>query len=644
MAKSLVFGNGRLHVGLDEHGLVHDLYYPYIGLENHLPPHGLPHKVGIFVDGWLSWLDEPGWHITVNYHDATMIGETVATNEALGVRLELTDAVDCQTNMFVRSIHIINLRSDERVLNLYCHQAFMIGDSASSDSAQYRPDLPAVMHYKGNRVFMASLSSSGVDFDDFSIGTYDVEQNSGTFRDAEDGSLARNMVENGHVDSTIGLTLSLGAYDSVRASYVLVASETIYEAEHSLDEFRTNGTMHYLARTASHWRAWTGRARLSTRLDERYRKAVDQSLIVIAAHLDARGAVMASLDSSLRHHPQDDAYNFCWPRDAVYVLWPLLRLGYTDELLTFFDFAMRGMHEDGYLYHKYRADGSLGSTWLPYKHPDGSVHPPIQSDETAAVLFLLGQYYRHTNEQAFITRYYETLVEPMANFLAGYTSDDGLPLPSYDLWEHSYMTHTYTTAITYASLLEASEIADAYGRSADGVRWRAAAEAMQSASNCLCDSENRYYYKGYSVGEHGERHFDETVDISSVYGAFMFGLFDVEHEELISAVTTARERLGDGGGLYARFIGDDYYGDSSTPNLWPVVSLWMAEIALERDELDEAETILDAVMSLRSSSGLLPEQVDSKTRTSTSLTPLVWSHAELISALIDYSQTKRSDA
>lgn len=640
MAKSLVFGNGYMHVGLDEHGLVHDLYYPYVGLENHLPPHGLPHKIGVFVDGWLSWLDEPGWHITAQYHDGTMIGETVATNDALGVRLELTDTVDSEVNAFVRSIHVINLRADERTLTLYCYQAFMIGDSASSDSAQYRPDLPAVMHYKGNRVVMVSLISGGAEFDDFSIGRYDTSTHSGTFRDAEDGSLAQNMVENGSVDSTMGLTVSLDAYDSVRASYILVASETVNEGEHLLDEVMTNGVMHYLARTAAYWRAWTGKTKLSMRLDERYRKALNESLLVIAAHLDARGAVMASLDSSLRNHPQDDAYNFCWPRDAVYALWPLLRLGYTDELLAFFDFVARGIHEDGYVYHKYRADGSLGSTWLPYKHLDGSIHPPIQSDETAATLFLLGQYYRHTSDQAFITRYYETLVEPMANFLAGHTTDDGLPLPSYDLWEHQYLTHTYTTAITYASLLEASELADAYGRSADGARWRTAAEAMQSASSCFYNREEAYFYKGFSLGEDGERQFDTTLDSSSLYGAFMFGLFDLESEELDASVQTARKRLGHNG-LYTRFIGDDYYGNPDTPNLWPVVSLWMAEIALERDELDEAESTLDAVLTLSNSSGLLPEQVSPDTHSSTSLTPLVWSHAELISALIDHTQTKR---
>lgn len=643
MARSLVFGNGRLHVGLDDRGLVRDMYYPYVGLENHLSPPGLVHKIGVFVDGRLSWLDDDGWNVTAGYHDGTMIGETIATHDALGLRLELTDAVDCETTVFVRTIHVINLKNEARQVSLYCHQAFMIGDSASSDTAEYRPDLPALMHYKRNRVFFATLQSEESSFDDFSVGKYDLEAENGTFCDAEDGKLAQNTVENGRVDSVMGLKLALGAYDSKRASYVLLAAEDHDEAERQFNEVMTGGALHYLARTAAYWRAWVARARVAPRLDERQTTALHESLLVTAAHLDARGAVMAGLDGGLRNHPQDDTYNFCWPRDAAYVLWPLLRLGYTSEALAFFDFAGRVIHPDGYLHHKYLADGSLGSTWLPYVHPDGTVHQPIQADETAAVLFLLGQYFRHTADQTFLTRYYELLIEPMANFLSSYTSEDGLPLPSYDLWEHSYLTHTYTTAVTYASLLEASGLADAYGRSADSAKWRAAAEAMKNASGCLYNREKQYFHKGFIVNAAGEKQFDDTMDISSLYGAFMYGLFDLESEELEVAIQTARERFKNGV-LYTRFDGDDYYGDPGAPNLWPVVSLWMAEIAIERDELSEAEAIFDAVLSLRSPSGMLPEQVNPHTREAASLSPLVWSHAELMSALIDYTQAERSDA
>ena len=640
MAKSLVFGNGRLHVGLDNHGFVSDLYFPYVGLENHLSP-GLSHKFGVYVDGHLSWLDDKGWTTASSYHHATMIGETIVTHATLGLRIEFTDAVDQKTDMFVRSIHVVNTTGDARTVSVYCYQAFMIGGSTASDTVQYRPDLPGVVHYKGDRVFLATLQSGTTWFDDFSTGRFDVAASSGTFRDAEDGHLERNAVENGRVDSTLGMQLALDPYDSKRVSYVLIATRSVEAAEALFAEFAENTSTPYLARTAASWYAWTQEARLPATLSEAQRRYIYDSLVIIAAHIDSHGAVMASLDSELRNHPQDDAYNFCWPRDAVYALWPLLRLGYTRELLSFFDFAVRGVHDDGYMQHKYRADGSLGSTWLPYEHPDGSVHPPIQSDETAAVLFLAGQFYRHTAEQAFLSRYYETLVEPMANFLAGYTDTDGLPLPSYDLWEHNFSTSTYTTALTYAALLEAVELADVYGRTTDSARWRAAAETIQTAAACLYNPTTQYFYRGFTTAQNGEKQFDERIDSSSLYGAFMFGLYNIDSDTMTAAIATAQTVL-QRNNLYARFVGDSYYGNSTTPNLWPVVSLWMAEIALERDDVGAADSIIAAVLALRSSGGMLPEQVDPETFAATSLSPLVWSHAELISALIDYSQVQRS--
>ena len=35
MAKAFVLGNGSMMIGLGRDGLVYDLYYPYVGLENH---------------------------------------------------------------------------------------------------------------------------------------------------------------------------------------------------------------------------------------------------------------------------------------------------------------------------------------------------------------------------------------------------------------------------------------------------------------------------------------------------------------------------------------------------------------------------------------------------------------------------------
>ena len=60
MARPVVLSNGELHVGINNFGLVHDFYYPYVGLNNHSAGKSTQHRVGVWVDGQLSWLDTPG--------------------------------------------------------------------------------------------------------------------------------------------------------------------------------------------------------------------------------------------------------------------------------------------------------------------------------------------------------------------------------------------------------------------------------------------------------------------------------------------------------------------------------------------------------------------------------------------------------
>lgn len=641
MARQLVFANGHLHVGLNEFGLVHDLYFPRVGLESHIAPSSLAHKVGVYVDGALSWLDSGDWVVSIAYHDGTMVGDTVATNNNLGLRVEFTDVVDYQFNLWARSIHVMNLWDIERPVKLYCHQAFTIGESTTSDSAQYRPDLPGIMHYKGNRVFLASLKVKDRYFDDFSIGKFDVEGGYGTYRDAEDGLLDKNLVENGRVDSVMGVELTIGASASARADYSLLAAESVEDVEIIFENISKAGLAVCVERTANYWRDWLLRAAVPRDISDEQRQALNTSLLVVKAHINSEGAVMASLDSSLKNHPQDDAYNFCWGRDAAYALWPLVRLGYNEEFLGFMEFTKRTISQDGYLHHKYRADGSLGSTWLPYSHPNGDIHPPIQVDETALVLFLAGQYFRQTGDHKFLAEYYSSVLAPMANFLSSYVDEDGMPLPSYDPWEHDYLTHTHTTAVTYASLIEAVELADAFGRENDKKIWGTAADKILAGSSVFYNEEKSYFYRGYLRGKNGEKQFDDTVDILSLYGAFMFGIFDPRGEQVKSAIDTANRVLSDGRG-FSRFERDDYYQADGQPNIWLNVSLWMAQIRLELDQLPEAERILNFVMSLASPSGMLPEQVERTSLKVASLSPLVWSHAELVNTLIDYWQTKRS--
>ncbi len=644
MSRPIVLANGSMHVGLNGFGEVHDFFYPYVGHENHAAASGLRHKIGVWVDGQFSWLDSGDWVFSYRYHDRAMISDIVADNANLSIRLEFTDCVDSSQNAFMRNIHIINMSSHERDVRLYMHQVFVISNSRSSDTCQYLPSEDVIVHYKGLRVFWVSAEhDDGRPFDQFSVGLYGIEGKEGTFKDAEDGALQGNVVEHGRVDSVISLHETIKPLSSKRVYYWIAAGKTPREAKAIHDKIKENGVLYSLTQTATYWHNWLKQSETATKhLPDEYIRPLQDSLLVIKSHIDKNGAVIASLDTTMLNYARD-AYGYCWPRDAAYALWPLLRLGYTTELLNFFAYCKRILHSEGYLGHKYQSNGALGSSWHPYVHKYGIEGPPIQTDETALVLFLLGQYYRQHPDQKFLVDHYLTLVEQMANFLVYYTDKDGLPLPSYDLWEQKYLSNTYTASLTHAALLEASEMADSYGRTDDGARWRAAAEAMKSSAHVYYNKNTKCFYKGFIDDPNGTREFDETVDASSVFGAFMYGLFELDSEEMRSSIATVKERLANSRDPHAfvRYEHDDYYrnGDSSSPsNPWPVVSLWMAQIALEHDEMTTAKATTDWVLSLMTHGPVIPEQVRPDSFEPASVAPLVWSHAELISTMLDMIQ------
>lgn len=643
MARPVVLSNGELHVGINKFGLVHDFYFPYVGFENHSAGKSLRHRVGVWIDGQLSWLDDGSWELEFDYPHLALVGHTIARHRSLGVILEFDDFVDSEVSAFIRSIHVINSSNQNREIRLFMHQAFAIGDSRSNtDTAQYMPDDHGVLHYRGRRAFLISArDGDGVWFDQYSIGLFDIEGREGTYRDADDGELSMSKVEHGRVDSTIRLKLDVPAHGSKRVHYWVAAGTSVREAVYVHNRLSKNGVDTALDRTARWWHKWLEPAHeAAEKVDEKYRANFLKSVMLIRSQIDKRGAVIASTDTAMLNYSRD-TYAYCWPRDGAHVVWPLIRMGYKDEPYRFFDFCRRALSSGGYLMHKFRADGALGSSWHPYLHENGESAPPIQEDETALVLFVFSQFYQMYQDKGFLKEFYEPMVVPMANFLASYVdAQTGLPKPTYDLWEEQYLATTYTTAVTYAALLAAADMAEVRSDSDNIVKWRAAAEDIQQAAQKhLYDRGNGVFYKGVRKAADGTLSYDSTVDMSAIYGTFMFGLFPLDSDEVKSSVAKALEVFEfshDVPGL-PRYQNDSYHRTDSqvTGNWWYISSLWLAQYSLEVKDEDTAYAILDWVTSRASTSGALAEQVDPITGDDRSVSPLTWSQAEYVSTLLD---------
>ena len=212
-----------MQVMFDAQYRLRDIYYPYVGKENHA---GHAFRFGVFTDGQVSWTDSSDWERRLDYAQATLVTEVELINRRLKVRLGCRDAVDFYENVYLREVTIENLSSRSREITLFFHHDFHLYGTSIADTALYDPRLEAIVHYKGRRYFLANLQVDdrpGVK--EWAIGVKEVDGIEGTWRDAEDGRLGQNPIAQGSVDSTIAARVFLAASATKQLYYWIAAAE-----------------------------------------------------------------------------------------------------------------------------------------------------------------------------------------------------------------------------------------------------------------------------------------------------------------------------------------------------------------------------------------------------------------------------------
>lgn len=647
MARAVTIGNGNLLVGLDTRGQVRDLYYPYVGEANHVSgaSGNYVHRIGVFVDGQISWLDDPSWKVTAGLEENTCVGSLFAENQTLGIALASRDVVHNEHDVFIRHFTIHNHRSEARTIKLFLSQQFRIYESRRGDTGFFDPRVNAIIHYKGDNTILVNAKSGKQSFQEYNIGLFGIEGREGTYLDAVDGVLEKNPIEHGSVDSVIGLTFTINGNASNDAYYWIVCGSSIAEV-HTLDELVIKeGPDRLILSTEGYWHAWldkeqTDLSLLPVDLQTLYRR----SLMVMRVHADNRGGIIASSDTDMLHHGRD-TYSYVWPRDAAIIAHTFDKTGYRDVSVRFFEFMADLLDPAGYLMHKYRSDGVLGSSWHPWIIK-GEPRLPIQEDETATVLFMLWEHYELHRDIEFVESMYNRLIEPAAEFMCQYIEPlTGLPQASFDLWEEKYGTSTYTAASVYGGLMAAAKFANLLGKENASRTYQAVAQRIQtSIVDILFDKKEGAFVKHVLHSADGELTYDKTLDASSLYGLLLFRVFDIDDEHVEKMYRSVNERLqvqGNSKG-YVRYEGDRYYRmqDANSPNPWVICTLWIAryhiEKATELTDLKPALELLQWTASHATTGGVLAEQMHPDTREQLSTAPLVWSHAEFVLAVRAY--------
>jgi GH15 family glucan-1,4-alpha-glucosidase len=70
MPKDIPVSNGSLLLNFDATYQVRDVYFPFVGQENHSK--GTPFKFGVWVDNRCHWMG-PAWETDLRYEDNSLV-------------------------------------------------------------------------------------------------------------------------------------------------------------------------------------------------------------------------------------------------------------------------------------------------------------------------------------------------------------------------------------------------------------------------------------------------------------------------------------------------------------------------------------------------------------------------------------------
>lgn len=677
MPRSLIIGNGSMLATFDAYLQMRDFYFPYVGMEDHTT-FGAVHRMGFFVEGkGFSWVSDGTWQITPGYTLETIVGQSQLRNDNLGIAIQIEDAVHPVQNVLLRRLKIRSLDGTEKIVRSFFHHDFHIYGDNQKDTAFYEPYTNTVIHYRQKRYFMvggvtdnpqecaighkAGMYDSvlhsmrkvtGCGISSFSIGKANYRGLEGTWRDAEDGLLSRNPIEQGSVDSTVAIHSIVAADKETEVVLSLCVGNTLDDVV-KLQQLVLEETPERLMRNCTnYWKSWVNKTNrsfgsLSSQAIDLYKR----SLFTIRLHADNHGGIIAAADSDIMAFNRD-TYTYVWPRDGAFVSLALDGAGFGEISRRFFEFCTRVQTPDGYLLHKYNPDGSVGSSWHPWFR-DSESQLPIQEDETALVLYSLCKHFEQSQDFEFLQKIYESFIKKAAQFLCDFREDEtGLPLPSYDLWEEHRGIFTYTVATVIAGLQAAAQMSQMLGHHMHSEKYHNAADEMKQAMlfHLFDEGTGRFVKKIKRKGNYTiERDLTPDASLAMIW---KLGVLPPDDPRIVSTMNQLHSMLSvktSVGGL-ARYT-NDFYQSTMHPspevpgNPWIITTLWDTQWRITRaktlEELDEAKKGIDWVVSKASSSGILPEQLHPLSGAPLSVAPLTWSHATYVETVLMYLEKEK---
>ncbi len=310
----------------------------------------------------------------------------------------------------------------------------------------------------------------------------------------------------------------------------------------------------------------------------------------------------------------DPDYRYVWSRDGTYVAYALDRCGYKDDAAGFYRWCKDAQEEDGGWNQRYHLEKTPGPSWGE------------QEDQCATILWGIGQHYQINRDGDFLTEIWPAVRKGVDHLLKKKDSATGLIGPTFDLWEEKNALHAYTNAAVFGALRESARLASILGYDALSVAWNEESIALKNSVSDLFWSEtNGRFLKSTAPP-------DSSIDTAILGLSYPFAVFNPDDLRILSTsrqIENAFKFASEGLGRYPE---DVYQGG----NPWFITTLWMALYQCQLRNYDKAKTLIDWSAKHVDELQLFAEQIHKDSGEPVSASPLAWSHAMFILALLDY--------
>ncbi|MEA3143375.1 MAG: hypothetical protein QOG31_699, partial [Thermoplasmata archaeon] len=463
---SLLSGNQRVLLTVDERGGWAQLYFPHPGMHQQLQQA----RVGLYDEATkaFTWVDQEGeMPEEMRYLEASNACRTRL--KRMGLEVTLDDVVHPNLDLVIRRIALRNPGPATRRMRVFRYQSLNIGGSLYQDTAYWDPETRTINHYKGSFYFQLSGKP---DFDGHSCGEHTLKGLKGSYVDAEDGQLQGSGISHGAADSVVQWNVEVPPGQERAVHLLMAIGRSRRDVANAHRGLVGREPELFIAEAVGYGNQWAHNkqlalaADLSAHVGDIYRR----SLYVLRDCQSANGSIIASPDSRTLKWG-GDTYTYCWWRDGAYICRAMSEVGLHRNALSFLSFAAQCQEDEGYFLHRHLPDGTVGSTW----------HPPpfLQVDQTASVLDAAWHHYESTGNLDELLQSWQ-LVRRGADFLMRFVGDDGLPRPSFDLWEEKKSVNVYTVASVVRGLRAAAQVGRALAKRSDF--WAQAAERMAQAA------------------------------------------------------------------------------------------------------------------------------------------------------------------